>query len=496
MSADEQPKPASTWPLFPPEPEVSSDNPFAEDRLDRKIEAEQLMTLIEHCPTPLVLSLDAAWGTGKTTFVRMWRQSLENAHYKTIHFNAWETDFIAEPLVALVGEVARLLPRKTQAARTAQQKLKTATGLILKKATPIAIRLLTAGLLDIKAEDLKGASISAEDLEEALSETAEKVVEGAIDQYERHRNEVAEFRKALQEAVQLAAGGKPLIFFVDELDRCRPTFAVELLERIKHLFEVPGVIFVLSVHREQLGHSLKAIYGHDFDADGYLARFFHLTYRLAEPKPGEYTKYLIHHVGFGAARMMTAPLAFLMTHLHLTLRQQQRCVSRVALVLRMVGSGRPGDDATVYATLVVVREWDSVLYRQFLSGQKTADDLLDALEAVEPDRWAMDRESREIEAGLLFLETERREAMRSEDDKLQRWKSRRLQRYEQEIPKDTSSAQPGSRVSTPRGARIVERVAHQLQDPRRFFSDHSNWRRALSIVELGERFELLEERPH
>ena len=194
-------------------------------------------------------------GTGKSTFVKMWRQALENGGYKTIYFNAWETDFISEPLVALVGEIGRLLPPKSRVAKAAGRKLKTATGLILKKATPIAIRVLTAGLLDVRSEDLHRLSLSADDLEKALSETAEKVVEGAIDQYTRHKDEVGEFRKALAEAVATTAvEGRPLVFFVDELDRCRPTFAVELLERIKHLFEVPGVIFVLSVHRGQLAH--------------------------------------------------------------------------------------------------------------------------------------------------------------------------------------------------------------------------------------------------
>src|SRR5687768_17042097 len=108
MSGEEEPKVAATWPLFPPEPEVPAGDPFAHDRLRRKDEAEQLTTLVEHAPTPLVLSLDAEWGTGKTTFVRMWRQLLEDSSHKTIYFNAWETDFIADPLVALVGEVGGL----------------------------------------------------------------------------------------------------------------------------------------------------------------------------------------------------------------------------------------------------------------------------------------------------------------------------------------------------------------------------------------------------
>jgi predicted KAP-like P-loop ATPase len=32
--------------------------------------------------------------------------------------------------------------------------------------------------------------------------------------------------------------GKPLIIFIDELDRCRPLYAIECLERIKHIFGI------------------------------------------------------------------------------------------------------------------------------------------------------------------------------------------------------------------------------------------------------------------
>lgn len=491
MSANEQKTPG-TWPLLPPPLEVPAQDPFANDRLQRQAEVHKLMVLVEHASTPLVLCLDAAWGSGKTTFVRMWRQTLENKSYRTILFNAWETDFIAEPLVALVGEVAGVLPIKTKAARTAQQKLKSATGLILRKTTPIAVRLLTAGLFNIRADDLRGLSLSPEDLEKAIGEAAEKVAETAVDQYKRHRNEVEAFRGALRRAVDIAADGKPLVFFVDELDRCRPTFAVELLERVKHLFEVPGVLFVLSVHREQLAHALKAIYGHDFDADGYLGRFFDITYRLADSDPTDYAKYLVAHTGFSDWSAVADCLAFVMAYLHLPLRQQQRCAARTALILRVIGSGQRGDEPAVYSTLLVVREWDPTLYRRFLTGEKTADDVLEALEAVEPDRWQLARETREIEVELLLLESERRVALRGEDRQSPRWESRRLSPFKREL-EESRNQQPENEVVLSRGARVLRDVTMRFQSERSW--QRRRWRDVLTILELGAEFQILGERP-
>lgn len=66
------------------------------------------------------------------------------------------------------------------------------------------------------------------------------------------------------------------MFFIDELDRCRPTFAIELLERIKHLFDIQNIVFVLSIDKEQLEASTAAAYGSAINAPEYLRRFIDL----------------------------------------------------------------------------------------------------------------------------------------------------------------------------------------------------------------------------
>ena len=70
---------------------------------------------------------------------------------------------------------------------------------------------------------------------------------------------------------------------INELDRCRPSYAVELLEVAKHLFSADRIVFVLAVNCDQLAHSVTALYGNDFDAEGYLRRFFDVDFQLPEP---------------------------------------------------------------------------------------------------------------------------------------------------------------------------------------------------------------------
>lgn len=67
-----------------------------------------------------------------------------------------------------------------------------------------------------------------------------------------------------------------LIVFIDELDRCKPDFAVELLEKVKHYFDNKDVMFVFSIHSLALQKTIKHYYGNDFDACKYLTRFFDL----------------------------------------------------------------------------------------------------------------------------------------------------------------------------------------------------------------------------
>ncbi len=65
--------------------------------------------------------------------------------------------------------------------------------------------------------------------------------------------------------------GHPLVFIIDELDRCQPTIAIALLERVKHICDVPDVVFVFGVNRLELTRSVQSVYG-AIDAGTYLRR--------------------------------------------------------------------------------------------------------------------------------------------------------------------------------------------------------------------------------
>lgn len=88
----------------------------------------------------------------------------------------------------------------------------------------------------------------------------------------------------------------PLVFIVDELDRCRPTFAIEVLERIKHLFNINNMVFVLGIARNELSKSIKSVYG-EIDVENYLHRFIDLEFRLPQADSPVFFKNLLNQYG-------------------------------------------------------------------------------------------------------------------------------------------------------------------------------------------------------
>jgi hypothetical protein len=89
----------------------------------------------------------------------------------------------------------------------------------------------------------------------------------------------------------------PLFVLIDELDRCRPTYAIALLERVKHLFEVDNIVFVVATDSSQLRHAIKAVYGESFESGRYLLRFFDRSYHFEEPSLEAFSRSLFERFG-------------------------------------------------------------------------------------------------------------------------------------------------------------------------------------------------------
>ena len=366
----------------PHEIEIPESDPFQNDLLGRKEPVEILTQLIGSLEGPAVLSVDAAWGNGKTTFLKIWAKHLRNQEFPVVEFNAWETDFCGDPFLALSERITNGLEGYSGSAKKKILKTKELAKAVLRHAVPAAIRVSTAGILDITPL-----------LEKEIGQTLAAVAKERLAAYEEAKESIVDFRASLQGmAEELWKENCPLVIMIDELDRCRPSYAVELLEVAKHLFSVDHIIFVLAVNRSELAHSVKALYGDGFDADGYLGRFFDIDFRLPQPdrkafiadlmSSKEIDGYIERSIDHQALQSDWQPAQDLLQEFFgasgLSLRQIAQAIHHLGLVLASLGKRERSYAVTTFVALLLrtlVPEW----YYWLRRGQTTDHNLIETV---------------------------------------------------------------------------------------------------------------------
>ena len=361
--------------IQPRDIDVPKSDPFENDLLGRKEPVEVLTCLVGSLEGPCVLAVDAAWGNGKTTFLNMWAQYLRKQEFPVVTFNAWETDFSGEPFIALSRELRDGFQKCTD--DSIDKKIQETTKEVLRWTVPNLVRLAATTI-----------PVAGTGMGEALA----SYVEGKWTEYQQGQESVTNFRAALQEMatdISTRKDGKPLIVMIDELDRCRPSYAVELLEVAKHLFAVDHIVFVLAVNRTELEHSIKALYGNDFGAKEYLFRFFDVDFRLPEPdraafinqmlvstKIDDYFKKTQNTPLGGNDEVVKKWLQFFFYDRDLSIRRVAQAIHRLGLVFASLRSDQ-SSRMEMAAVALIVRTIDSNLYQKFIHGEATDDEVVD-----------------------------------------------------------------------------------------------------------------------
>jgi len=359
--------------IRPQEIEVPEHNPFENDLLDRKESVEVLTRLVSNLEGPSVLAVDAVWGNGKSTFIRIWEQYLRNQGFAVVKFNAWETDFSKDPFVSLSSEVTEGLAGNDTGDEFAAklERMKEAGKEVLKRSVPGMVRLATAGILDISPL-----------LQQEIGQFLASYAEERFAEYIENQSSVREFNLVLDDvAATLSAchGNRPLVIFVDELDRCRPSYAIELLEIAKHFFSVDHIVFVLAVNRSELAHSIKAFYGSEFDAIGYLRRFIDIDFRLPDPDRRAFVNAILADSGVDAfsdsrkpwvvssARDRSLLQAFFSVP-GLSLRRISQAIRRLGIMLTLLQSDRRTFFLPV-TTALILRTINPEMHHSFFRGE-------------------------------------------------------------------------------------------------------------------------------
>lgn len=256
------------------------------------------------------LAVEAGYGEGKTFFLRRLARQLQASH-PVAFVDAWADDIADEPLTALAATLQTALRPWLESkplARVHWDQFLSRAGKVakiagsgaLKRGVDFALGMgasaaIQTVLTTVDSEIIEKVDNSIDDAaKDIVDSAADKVsepfvrraMEQRIDRFHESIAAVRETRESLRRVLQDVEGSAlspPIIIIIDELDRCRPTYAIKVFEEIKHLFDIKGLVFILGTNTEQLSRAVGAVYGLNFDGANYLRRFIQRHYRLREP---------------------------------------------------------------------------------------------------------------------------------------------------------------------------------------------------------------------
>lgn len=265
---------------------IQDDVPFANDLLQRQALANMLQNYVKRLKVGATLAIDAEWGVGKTWFVKNWKAQLAQNDFKVILINAFEQDYIEDPFLTIAMEIENCLRENT----TDTLQLRAAIGSVGRAFLPHLPLLICSLMGSIIGSGLLGKAVAdaLADIQDRAGEFGEHSVEllnaqlkehlaEKIEAYDNAKQSLAYFKQILGECT--AKLEQPLVFIIDELDRCKPEYAIRLIERIKHFFDISNVVFVLSINKRQFERSIDNYYGFA-EHSNYLEKFIDFTIHL------------------------------------------------------------------------------------------------------------------------------------------------------------------------------------------------------------------------
>jgi len=325
---------------------IEEGDSFKNDVLDRKAYGDALLNIIVRSNDELVISLDGRWGEGKTTFVKMWQGLLSENGVPNLYIDAFSNDYVDDAFISVASAITNYAKTHIQKGchkeiEELKDKTKKVGGKLLSWSARIAIKAATLGV--IKDSDLDELKDIKGDIANSASDLVGGFIEERIDSHSKDVEFIQSYRDLLSKIPSKLKenDGNPLVIIIDELDRCKPTFAVEIIEKIKHLFSVENVVFVLVMNKSQLEESIRSVYGCNIDAHTYLQKFISLEAKIpkrtSERYTSDFSKYSnrllnLHEIEtWGDNRGILDCIDPLSNHFNLSLRQLERVFTNLAV---------------------------------------------------------------------------------------------------------------------------------------------------------------------
>jgi hypothetical protein len=387
--------------MIPEAPHIQDTDGFSKcDIFEARETGERLANMVGNLEGHSVIVFDGPWGTGKSVFVQQWAGLLRQRGHPVVYFDAFAHDHLDDAFFPLFGALLH-------AKGTGDPPLASARRRLIEKATPL-VRALPSLLTDIGIRAATAGNLKTKDIREAVEASEAQSIDPAQAMIDEHLTQMGDhvacvqrFRQELESAVSALGNNKekpPLVFIVDELDRCRPAYALRVLERMKHVFSANGVCFVLVTHLTELTAMVKRTYGL-VDPAAYLEQFYHrrfdfrkLLLRGSEKLRLRYIDYLAD--GFSIKRdpdsFATITIDNLTRLQDVSLRGQERIMLNLALCHSALSgtqrrvSNEVGFQLNIAPGLAAMRHLDQELFG-YASSQELG--FADAIAFLKIEEW-------------------------------------------------------------------------------------------------------------
>ena len=374
--------------LAPPQLVIGDEDGFEKhDTFGAKEAGERFANVVADLEDHSVIVLDGQWGSGKSVFVKQWAGLMRKRGHPVVYLDAFAADHHDDAFFAILGALLKSLRSIRGIPEEGRESLvRKAKGVarLLMPAIPTVLDAATGLPLGTVATAVVGvASRAADGISQSDETSSESFLDARLRRVQEQEESVESFKKAMNDIVEESSESgtpkRPLIFIIDELDRCKPSFALNVLERMKHIFAAEGICFVLVTHLESLADMVRHAYGLEAGSR-YLDKFFHLRLDidllLASNNTdvrAQYIRHIYNSLGVPEpAFQYTATAIQNLAAIHdLPLRSLERVLLNVALYAKSGGyAGRRGHLPGV-AELCVMKLVDAKLYHDARNDQLT-----------------------------------------------------------------------------------------------------------------------------
>lgn len=220
-------------------------------------------TYKENSQNGLVILLNGAWGTGKTTYLNELKKSIDKVDDMKLfnYYNAYEYDCYDNAYIPLFASIA--------------QQIKLDNDKITSIVKSTGLGLITGVSSAGKAVLNKFTGIDLNTVKDDIKSSIKYFDTNVLEDFEKFK----ESKNYIKSNLKKVCEDSIHVFIIDELDRCKPSFAMDTLEIVKHFFDVPNCVFIIAVDKLQLEQSANVIYG-AIDSEKYFSKLFDYQFNL------------------------------------------------------------------------------------------------------------------------------------------------------------------------------------------------------------------------